>query len=154
MNRRIVWRWFHVRTLKYAEVMLRNQKMRDCIMQKYFRFDASSCIIRSVFRYFHKLYIHLKRISCRIEWFLFQLHSPKHARVIIIILLMIRKAIVLAFRSQGVKQCFNYMMLKSSTHGYTVICCCKIFYCCTVECPLSKTAVCKSNSIDVPPYIV
>ena len=48
MNRRIVWRWFHVRTLKFAEVMLRNQKTRDCIMQKYFRFDASSCITRSV----------------------------------------------------------------------------------------------------------
>ena len=33
---------------------------------------------------------------------LFQLHSPNHARVIIIILLMIRKAIILEFRSQGV----------------------------------------------------
>ena len=54
-------------------------------------------------RYFHKLYIHLKRISCRIEWFLFQLHSPKHARAIIIILLMIRKAIILVLRSQGDK---------------------------------------------------
>ena len=53
-------------------------------------------------RYFHKLYIHLKRISCRIEWFVFQLHSLKHVRVIIIFL-MIRKAIILAFRSQGVK---------------------------------------------------
>ena len=101
MNRRIIWRWFHVRTLKYLEVMLRNRKTRDCIMQKYFRFNASSCIIRSVIGIF--ISIHLKRISCRIEWFLFQLHSPKHARVIIIILLMIRKAIILAFRSQGVK---------------------------------------------------
>ena len=54
-------------------------------------------------RYFHKLYIDLKRISCRIECFIFQLHSPKHVQVIIIILLMIRIAIILAFRSQGVK---------------------------------------------------
>ena len=45
----------------------------------------------------------MKRISCRIEWFLFQLHSLKHARVIIIILLVIRKATILAFWSQGVK---------------------------------------------------
>ena len=104
MNRRIVWQWFHVRTLKFAEVMLRNRKTRDCIMQKYFRFDASSCTTRSVLGIFIScIYsVHLKRISCRIEWFLFQLHSPKHARVIII-LLMIRKAIILAFRSQAVK---------------------------------------------------
>ena len=36
MNRQIVWRWSHVRTLKYTEVMVRNRKTRDCIMQKYF----------------------------------------------------------------------------------------------------------------------
>ena len=76
MNRGIVWRWFHARTLKYAEVMLRNRKTRDCIIQKYFCFDASSCITRSVSGIFIScIYVHLKRISCRIEWFLFQLHS-------------------------------------------------------------------------------
>ena len=39
INREIIWRWSHVRTLKslkYAEVMLCNQKTRDCIVQKYF----------------------------------------------------------------------------------------------------------------------
>ena len=59
MNRQIVWRWFHVRTLKYAEVMLCNQKARDCIMQKYFRFDASSCFTHSVLGIF---------ISCIYIW--------------------------------------------------------------------------------------
>ena len=48
INRRIVWRWSYVRTLKYAEVMLHNRKTRDSIMQKYFRLDASACITRSV----------------------------------------------------------------------------------------------------------
>ena len=69
---------------------------------------SSICLLYYSFRlgYFHKLYIGLKRISCRIEWFLFQLHSPKHARVIVIILLMIHKAIILAFQSQGVKAHF------------------------------------------------
>ena len=38
----------------------------------------------------------------RIERFLSQLHSPMHARVIIIILFMDHKATILAFRSQGV----------------------------------------------------
>ena len=75
-------------------------------MQKYFRFDASSCITRSVSSIFISC-IHLKRISCRIEWFLFQLHSPKHAGGIIIILLMVRKVIILAFRSQGVNRSFK-----------------------------------------------
>ena len=46
MKRRIVWRWSYARTLKYAEVMVRNQKTRDCIMQKYFRLDAGACISR------------------------------------------------------------------------------------------------------------
>ena len=42
-----------------------------------------------------------ERISCRIEWSLSQLHSPKHARVIIIILFIDHKATIVAFRSQG-----------------------------------------------------
>ena len=44
MNRQIVWRWSHVRTLKYTEGIVRNRKTRDCIMQKYFRLDAGACI--------------------------------------------------------------------------------------------------------------
>ena len=44
MNRRIVWRWSHVRTLKYAKLLSRKWKMRDCIMQIYFRLDAGACI--------------------------------------------------------------------------------------------------------------
>ena len=55
------------------------------------------------------------------EWFLFQLHSPKHARVIIITLLMIRKAIILAFRSQGVNQKItnqNLISIATSTQKY------------------------------------
>ena len=92
MNRQSVWRWFHVRTLKYAEVMLHNHA-------KMFSLQCQLLYYSFCLRYFHKLYIHLRRISYRIEWFLFQLHSPKHARVIIIILLMICKA---EFRSQGV----------------------------------------------------
>ena len=52
MNRRIVWQWFHVCTLKYADVLLHNRKTRDCILQKYFHFDASSCITHSVLEIF------------------------------------------------------------------------------------------------------
>ena len=48
MNRQVVWWWSHVCILNNAEDMLHNRKTRDCIMQKYFRLDASACITRCV----------------------------------------------------------------------------------------------------------
>ena len=39
----------------------------------------------------NEFYIDLKAISCRIEWSLFQVHRPKHAKVIIFILSVITK---------------------------------------------------------------
>ena len=45
MNRQIIWRWSHVRTLKYAEVMLCDRKTKD---QKYFCLDTSACITRGI----------------------------------------------------------------------------------------------------------
>ena len=49
MNREIVWWWSHVRTLKYAEIMLCNLKTTDFIIQKqYFRLNASACITHCV----------------------------------------------------------------------------------------------------------
>ena len=77
--------------------------IKNEIMQKYFCFDAGACITRCILGIFISYNINLIRISFKIQWFLSQLHSPKHARVIIIILFINRKAIILAFHSQGVK---------------------------------------------------
>ena len=63
-----------------------NPKTTDCIMQKTHKNcsqrDVSACISchhNSI--YSKKFYVDLKLISCRIEWFLFQIHSPKHKQI-------------------------------------------------------------------------
>ena len=45
----------------------------------------------------NKFYIDLKGISCRIEWFLSQVHNPKHARVVIFIITYKRNTTIVAF---------------------------------------------------------
>ena len=52
--------------------------------------------------YSNEFYIDLKAISCRI-WFLLQVHSLKHARVIIFIMNHYHNATIVVFRPQRVK---------------------------------------------------
>ena len=51
--------------------------------------------------YSNEFYIDLKAISCRIEWYLFQVYRPKHTEVIIFILACYHKAIIVAFGLKG-----------------------------------------------------
>ena len=77
--------------LPMAGVIIHNPKTRDCIMKKLvnnaLRCNVSACISC----YPCGFCIDLKAISCRIEWSLFQVHSPKHVKVIIFIINFITK---------------------------------------------------------------
>ena len=53
---------------------------------------------------FNEFYIDLKAISCSIEWSLFQVHSSKHARVIIFIMNHYHKATIVALWPQRVNR--------------------------------------------------
>ena len=46
----------------------------------------------------------LKGISCRIEWFLSQVHNPKHTQVMTFIITYKQNATIVAFGTQRVKE--------------------------------------------------
>ena len=74
-------------------------------MQKFVNnaYDMISALVSLLFLWYSKeFYIDLKAISCRIEWSLFQVRSPKHARVMISKMNHYHKATTVAFQPQRV----------------------------------------------------
>ena len=99
------------------EVTICNPKTRDCILQKLVN-NAYNTISALVFLAIPVVFEWvLYRISCRIEWFLFQVHRPNHAEVIILILACYHKATIVALQSQRGNTVSIYTLQRMSIQG-------------------------------------